>query len=229
MKEYYKKNKDRLKEKRSIPEIKERIKKTKSLHRSKPEIQEHEKIKKKEYRSKPENMEKEREKQREYRAKNAERIRKREREYRSRPEVNKKRKEQKRQAYSRIKPEIKEKILERNRSYSKEYYSQPEIKQKRNKVITNVKLEVFTHYSKVVSDSDIPICACCGYSDLRFLALDHIESRKHLPPNEAKLNGILLWKYVKHKGLPKGFQVLCYNCNIAKGDRRYCPHQLDYE
>ena len=223
MKEYHKKNKERLKEYRSRPEVKERRRKT----RSKPEIKEHEKIKKKEYRSRPENMKKEREKQNEYRAKNVERIRKRDNAYRSRPEVNKKRREQKRQAYSRLKPEVKEKMLAKNRAYFKEYYAQPKIKQKYSKVSNSLKLEVFTHYSKMVSNSDIPICACCGYDDLRFLALDHIVGRKHLPPNETNLNGILLWKYVKVTGFKEGFQVLCYNCNIAKGPRRYCPHQLD--
>lgn len=71
------------------------------------------------------------------------------------------------------------------------------------------------------------ICDCCGYSDLRFLNLDHIESRKNVSSEEKKLTSVDLWKYVKTKGLPKGYQVMCFNCNMAKGNRKYCPHQLD--
>ena len=91
----------------------------------------------------------------------------------------------------------------------------------------DLKLEVFNHYAKEVTKTDTVICACCGYSDFRFLSLDHIESRKNVPIEEKKLGGINLWRYLKEKGLPLGYQVLCHNCNIAKGDRKYCPHQLD--
>lgn len=91
----------------------------------------------------------------------------------------------------------------------------------------DLKLHVFIHYSKNVSNSDIPICACCGYSDFRFLSLDHIESRKNVPAEEKKLGGINLWRYLSERGLPAGYQVLCHNCNLGKGPRRYCPHQLD--
>ena len=89
------------------------------------------------------------------------------------------------------------------------------------------KAKVFAHYSKVVSNSDIPICACCGYSDIRFLSVDHIDGRKNLSVKEKKLNSHYLWKYLIKTGLPSGYQILCHNCNIAKGQEKYCPHQLD--
>jgi len=82
-------------------------------------------------------------------------------------------------------------------------------------------------FSKVVSNSDVPICACCGYSDLRFLSVDHIDGRKNLSVKEKKLFTIYLWRYLIKTGLPSGYQILCYNCNIAKGQAKYCPHQLD--
>ena len=90
-----------------------------------------------------------------------------------------------------------------------------------------IKLKVFSHYSKKISNSDTPICACCEYSDIRFLVLDHIHSRKNLSELEKRLSGSGLYEYVFKKGFPKEFQVLCHNCNNAKSDKRYCPHQLD--
>jgi len=90
-----------------------------------------------------------------------------------------------------------------------------------------IKMDVFSHYSKKISNSDIPICACCGYNDIRFLTLDHMHGRKYVSQKEKKLNGIQLWKYIKSQGYPDGYQVMCYNCNLAKGPRKYCPHQLD--
>ena len=89
------------------------------------------------------------------------------------------------------------------------------------------KAKVFGHYSKVISNSDVPICACCGYSDLRFLSVDHIDGRKNMSEKEKKLGSRNLWRYLIKIGLPSGYQILCHNCNIAKGQGKYCPHQLD--
>ena len=91
----------------------------------------------------------------------------------------------------------------------------------------DLKTEVFSHYSKEVSNSDFPICACCGYSDLRALTLDHIAGRKNVSPEEKQLGGIPLWQFVKDKGLQEGYQILCFNCNSMKGNKPQCPHQLD--
>jgi Recombination endonuclease VII len=44
-------------------------------------------------------------------------------------------------------------------------------------------------------------CACCGESEIKFLAVDHV-------------NG---------KAQPER-QVLCHNCNLAKGFYGQCPH-----
>ncbi len=124
-------------------------------------------------------------------------------------------------------PEAKEKHAGESRLRSQ----RPEVKAKNKKntqeKTAQFKLEVFTHYSKEISDSDVPICACCKYDDIRFLTLDHIEGRKHLPKKEQKLKTLNLWRHIKKIGLPKGYQILCFNCNIAKSTSLYCPHQLD--
>ena len=139
---------------------------------------------------------------------NKERVADYQKEYRKKPEVIAKRLEKERR------PEAVEK---RNA-----YYADVEIK--RN---MDVKIECFTHYSKEISKSDVPICACCGISDIRFLTLDHIDGRKNLPEKEKRLNTVALWKFLLEKHLPSGYQILCFNCNMGKGPRKYCPHQLD--
>ena len=117
-------------------------------------------------------------------------------------------------------PEFKEKQY----AYMKKYQKK---RLEPDGVNGQAKAKVFAHYSKVVSNSDIPICACCGYSDLRFLSVDHIDGRKNLSVKEKKLGGSNLWKHLIKTGLPSGYQILCHNCNIAKGQEKYCPHQLD--
>ena len=99
------------------------------------------------------------------------------------------------------------------------------------------KLEVLTHYSKVISNSTIPCCRCCGEnSHIEFLAIDHIAGKKEMDsePELVKLGysslkrTVGLHKWIIENNFPKGFQILCHNCNYAKGIRRNnnkCPHQ----
>jgi len=35
----------------------------------------------------------------------------------------------------------------------------------------------------------------------------------------------VLYSWLKKNNFPKGFQVLCMNCNFAKGKLGKCPHQ----
>lgn len=65
-------------------------------------------------------------------------------------------------------------------------------------------------------------CACCGETELEFLSIDHVmndgaEHRKRVIA--ASLLGWLI-----RNRFPAGFQVLCMNCNFAKGKLGYCPH-----
>ncbi len=67
-------------------------------------------------------------------------------------------------------------------------------------------------------------CACCGESNYYFLTLDHVnndgaQERKQLGGQQQVLSR--LWK--EQCTLPE-YQLLCYNCNCAKGMRGECPH-----
>ena len=79
-----------------------------------------------------------------------------------------------------------------------------------------LRLEVLTHYCA----GRKPFCACCKISILEFLGIDHIEGggRKH------KMLVGHLYQWLKKMRFPKGFRVLCHNCNQSLGAYRYCPH-----
>jgi hypothetical protein len=67
-------------------------------------------------------------------------------------------------------------------------------------------------------------CVCCMESTLPFLALDHINAggRKH---KQTVGFGSTFYKWVEDNGYPDILQVLCHNCNQAKRDNAFCPHQ----
>jgi hypothetical protein len=66
------------------------------------------------------------------------------------------------------------------------------------------------------------VCACCGESQREFLALDHIDGIR--PPGFEGLGGLKLYTKLRQMKWPKGFRVLCHNCNSALGYYGYCPH-----
>lgn len=60
-------------------------------------------------------------------------------------------------------------------------------------------------------------CACCGESRYEFMALDHIHNGRGNPADRTE-TGVVLWNRLKREGWPVGeFQILCHNCNMAKG------------
>lgn len=68
-------------------------------------------------------------------------------------------------------------------------------------------------------------CACCGEDELIFLTVDHVDN------NGAKhrkiVNGLALYEWLVEKRFPKGFQIMCRNCNWGKHVcGGVCPHKL---
>ena len=71
-------------------------------------------------------------------------------------------------------------------------------------------------------------CACCGESHIEFLSLDHIEGHgaAHRGQDDMKnIRGSEFYRWLKKKGYPPGYQVLCMNCNSAKRQSGSCPHR----
>lgn len=66
-------------------------------------------------------------------------------------------------------------------------------------------------------------CACCKEAHSMFLALDHIGGEgPRMPGVSRKGNAFFAW--LKRQEFPPGLQVLCHNCNCAKGRNQSCPH-----
>ena len=69
-------------------------------------------------------------------------------------------------------------------------------------------------------------CACCGEHRSEFLSIDHVnndgakERRMHSRGN--------FYLRLKQQGFPKDkYQLLCMNCNFAKGQFGICPHEKE--
>ena len=82
-----------------------------------------------------------------------------------------------------------------------------------------IRLECLIHYS-----GGIPKCVCCGETEIKFLGIDHInnDGAKH---RKQLSRGSRITYWLKRQGYPKGYQVMCHNCNLAKGFYGICPHK----
>lgn len=95
-------------------------------------------------------------------------------------------------------------------------------------LVKSRKLVVVEHYSARKLK-----CNCCGVKGIEFLTIDHIMPRKEMEKNKqlkkigykALRRGNPLCQWLITNNFPKGFQILCWNCNTAKGILGMCPHQ----
>jgi len=73
-------------------------------------------------------------------------------------------------------------------------------------------------------------CQCCGEDELAFMTLDHVENNGAEHRRELKELGVkgsaAFYKWLKNNQWPKGYQVLCFNCNVGRHiNGGVCPHQ----
>lgn len=101
-----------------------------------------------------------------------------------------------------------EEIKEQERGYR--LRCREKIKERVQRHTATVKWEVLTHYSVGVS----PTCARCGETDIDCLVLDHVDG--HGAERRRQRGGWEGYIYLRARGYPIGFQVLCMNCNILK-------------
>ena len=115
----------------------------------------------------------------------------------------------------------REKNRDKLRSDAREYYKNLPKERKKKYVEKNkryrrrVRIKAIQHYGGK--------CACCGETHIEFLCFDHINNdgakhRKQMPDRS-----IAPW--LRRNKYPKGFRVLCHNCNMARGIYGYCPHE----
>ncbi len=152
----------------------------------------------------------------------------------SRPENKAKRKERD----SRPEHKAKQKVYDSSRirrAKKKQYSRTPKVIQKNKIIRDSNRLKVLQTYSKRLSNSNIPCCNCCGeHSHTEFLAIDHIAGKKQMDSEpelrkigySSKLDGMDLVNWLVRNNFPEGFQILCSNCNFAKGfpkNNNQCP------
>ena len=70
-----------------------------------------------------------------------------------------------------------------------------------------------------------PKCKCCGEDEIKFLSVDHInnDGAEHRKKTNIR-GGNNAHKWIIKNKFPPIFQILCYNCNCAKGFFGECPH-----
>lgn len=66
-------------------------------------------------------------------------------------------------------------------------------------------------------------CVCCGEGRHEFLSIDHVFNDGAKDRGTGNRN---TYYQVNKLGLPRDrFQILCHNCNFAKGIYGECPHR----
>lgn len=106
----------------------------------------------------------------------------------------------------------RDKIREKYRPYKRDY-------------VRRIRIEVLSQYS-----GGPPRCLCCGEDRIDFLSLDHVNGlnrEKGERQHSYGRGGFHLYMKLKKAGFPDGFQVLCFNCNCARGFFGECPHQRE--
>jgi len=101
------------------------------------------------------------------------------------------------------------------RSKNKEFFLASEAERRKN-----IRTEVLFHYG-----GNPPKCNCCGESIIEFLCIDHVDGGGNKHRKQISLIGSNFYFWLKRNGFPKGYQVLCHNCNMAKGFYGRCPHE----
>ena len=127
----------------------------------------------------------------------------------------------------------------KDRITRKKRESTPEFKAKQDgeKLLKSMRRAmVLLGYSQRHSNSKVPCCRCCGENSfVEFLDIDHIAGRYKMDsiPELVKIGYSSLLKdyrlidWILEKDFPEGFQILCKNCNGAKGLYGVCPHEKE--
>lgn len=93
-----------------------------------------------------------------------------------------------------------------------------------NKRNRKIKLEVIKEYGGR--------CQCPGGCDVTepdWLSMDHIKGGGVAHRKQLKVIGLDFYRWLKKKRFPKrNFRLLCYNCNLSRGHKGRCPHEVKH-
>ena len=134
-----------------------------------------------------------------------------------------KNREKAREADRRAYQKLKLTDPERLRRKGREWYQKHKVRVCRDHkehyriLVGALKSEVLNHYG--------PVCACCGFSDVRFLSIDHVKHGKGNRSPSQDRRAIQFLRRIIFAGFPEDYQILCMNCNWAKGVWGKCFHE----
>jgi hypothetical protein len=116
--------------------------------------------------------------------------------------------------------ERKNRKAERFKNYAQKHRG--EINRSIQRCNERLRMEVLKAYG-----GEEPKCACCDEKEIKFLSIDHVEGNgnAHRRNIVKSRSGYQFYRWLKKNNFPSGFQVLCYNCNMAKGFYGICPHK----
>jgi esterase/lipase len=133
--------------------------------------------------------------------------------------------------YYKNNPEQRKKFLERTKKWRKE--NPGKLKIQRDKYNEKAKdLKSLWAFNKArrnkikIINAYGGVCSCCGEDTIEFLSIDHINNDGAKHRKELKILKTTFYQWIINNNYPKGFQVLCMNCNTAKGYYGQCPHQI---
>ncbi len=119
-----------------------------------------------------------------------------------------------RREYSRVYARLHRK--ETNKKYRLTLAGKAKNKVRQLKWRLNLKLQALTRYGG-------PRCVCCGEERIEYLNLDHINNNGSEEREEAgTVGGYGFYLWLKKKGWPSGYQVMCWACNVSKSTKQKC-------
>jgi predicted restriction endonuclease len=137
------------------------------------------------------------------------------------------RREKQREYYKRYYAEHRQEILAKGRVAAKVRYEARKPYLRALNIANSEKLKTYRRergnkYRQAILEHYGGQCACCGENIPQFLAIDHINNDG--AAHRKMIHGRIYEWLVKHD-FPEGFQLLCHNCNMAKGLYGECPHK----
>lgn len=154
-------------------------------------------------------------------------YREKERQYRQRLEVKERRKETNRKYDASLKGKEQRRQYDKKperQEYKRLLSRRPDIKEKNKEKKLQKKYRVYNHYSNY----DIK-CNCCGERRIEFLSIDHVNNDGYEHRKTVRGSGLVNWIIINN--FPLGFQILCLNCNCAKGKdgEHICIHKKEID
>lgn len=70
-------------------------------------------------------------------------------------------------------------------------------------------------------------CNCCGETMLQFMTVEHKPGTRKKYGHNHKFSGVNLYRWIIKNKFPSDFEILCMNCNFARGIFGKCPHEGD--